>query len=118
MKPSLPRYNFTWNVSDLSKYLAKLENDKLVLKQLTFKLSALLALLTVQRLQSLHLIDIRNIAINDNIVKIRFGDLLKQSKPGQHINEIILDSYVDKNLCVVITLFYLTGRAEWTFTFT
>jgi hypothetical protein len=45
MKPSLSRYNFTWNVSDLLKYLAKLENDKLILKQLTFKLSALLALI-------------------------------------------------------------------------
>jgi hypothetical protein len=61
-------------------------------------------LLTAQRLQSLQLIDIRNTAINDNIVKIRVGDQLKQSKPGQHINEIILDSYVDKNLCVVTCL--------------
>jgi hypothetical protein len=75
MKPSLPRYNFTWNVTDLLKYLGKLNNVTLTLKQATFKLSTLLALLTAQRLQSLHLIDIRNIVFSENIIKIRFGDL-------------------------------------------
>jgi len=104
MKPSLPRYNFTWNITDLLQYVGKLDNETLTLKQATFKLSALLALLTAQRLQSLLLIDIRNIVFSENIVKIRFGDLLKQSKPGKHISELVLDSYVDKNLCVVTCL--------------
>ena len=79
MKPSLSRYNFTWNVTDLLKYLGKLDNETLTLKQATFKLSTLLALLTEQRLQSLYLIDIRNIVFSENIIKIRFGDLLKNN---------------------------------------
>jgi len=29
LKPSLPRYNFTWNASDLLKYLDKLDNHSL-----------------------------------------------------------------------------------------
>lgn len=52
-------------------------------------------------MQSSHLIDIRNIVLSDNNIKIRFGDPLKQSKPGKHLNEIVFDKYNDKNLCVV-----------------
>ena len=61
LKPSLPRYNFTWDVSIFLNYLQTLSNDSLTLKQMTLKLCALLSLLTAQRLQSIHLIDKRNI---------------------------------------------------------
>ena len=55
LKPSLPRYNFTWDVSRFLNYLQTLSNDILTLKQMTLKLCALLSLLTAQRLQSIHL---------------------------------------------------------------
>jgi len=61
LKPSLPRYNFTCDVSIFLNYLQTLSNDSLTLKQMTLKLCALLSLLTAQRLQSIHLIDKRNI---------------------------------------------------------
>jgi hypothetical protein len=52
LKPSLPRYNFTRNVSDLLKYLDKLDNNSLSLKYIAFKCCSLLSLLTAQKLQS------------------------------------------------------------------
>lgn len=77
LKPSLPRYNFTWDVSIFLHYLQTLINDSLTLKQMTLKLCALLSLLTAQRLQSIHLIDKRNILFSNSVVKIRIGDLAK-----------------------------------------
>ena len=50
LKPSLPRYNFTWNVSDLLKYLAKLDNQSLSLKQITLKCVSLLVAARTWRL--------------------------------------------------------------------
>lgn len=104
LKPSLPRYNFTWNVSDLLKYLDKLDNHSLSLKQITLKCVSLLCLLTAQRLQSIHLVDIRNLEFSDDIVKIRIGDILKQSKPGKPLSEIVLNTFLNKNLCIVTCL--------------
>ena len=104
LKPSLPRYNFTWDVSIFLHYLQTLSNDSLTLKQMTLKLCALLSLLTAQRLQSIHLIDKRNILFSKSVVKIRIGDLVKQSKPGKHLSEIVLNSYVNKDLCIVTAI--------------
>ncbi|CAC5417746.1 unnamed protein product [Mytilus coruscus] len=104
LRPSLPRYNFTWNVSDLLNYLDTLENNSLTLKQITLKCVSLLSLLTVQRLQSIHLLDIRNLEFSNDIVKIKIGDILKQTRPGKHLNEIVLNSFVNTNLCIVTCL--------------
>ena len=104
LKPSLPRYNFTWNASDLLKYLDKLDNHSLFLKQITLKGVSLLCLLTAQRLQFIHLVEIRNLEFSDDIVKIRIGDILKQSKPGIQLSEIVLNTFVNKNLCTVTCL--------------
>ncbi|XP_046570164.1 uncharacterized protein LOC124278507 [Haliotis rubra] len=98
LRPSFPRYNVTWNVSVVLQYLkAQSDSD---LKELTTKLAMLLLLLS-GRLQSLHLIDCRNVDIVDNSIRIRFGDLLKQTRPGHHQEEITIPGFSDNRLCVV-----------------
>ena len=59
LRPSLPKYNITWNVSKVLTYLEGISvNDNLVhLKELAMKTVMLLSLLTGQRLQSLQLIE-------------------------------------------------------------
>jgi hypothetical protein len=59
--------------------------------------------------KSLHFIDIRNIEISDNSVQIRIGDLLKYSRRGTNLQELILKSfpeneklYIVKNLSTYI----------------
>ena len=105
-RPALPRYNVTWDVSVMLTYLKSLSPvKKLPLMQLSHKLVALLALLTAQRGQSLHLVDIRNLTITKSHVKIRFGDLVKQSRPGHHLGELVIPGYApDRRLCILKVL--------------
>ena len=65
----------------------------------------LLALLSGQRGQTLHLIDIRNIYLQDHHVEIVLGDLLKSSRPGHHLGELNFSAYtLDQDLCIVQTI--------------
>lgn len=48
----------------------------------------LLALLTGQRVQTLH-----KLKVQDIIVKLHFSELLKTSKPGRHLQETVLFKY-------------------------
>lgn len=100
LRPSLPRYQFTWDVNKVLTYLQQfsLTAD---LKILTMKVVMLLSLLAAQRTQTLHLIDVRQITFTDNGVKIRISALIKQSRPGYHLPELSFEKYPDKSLCVV-----------------
>ena len=102
-RPSLPRYSRIW---DTSSVLAKLKTfrpaNRLNLKMLTLKLVLLLALVTHQRVQTLHLIQLNDIAFLGAQVQITVKDLLKQSRPGKHLEPMLLQEFVDeKDLCVV-----------------
>ncbi|XP_074661124.1 uncharacterized protein LOC141913859 [Tubulanus polymorphus] len=100
LRPALPRNRVIWSVEPVLNFLKGLSPAvSLSLKDLTLKLVLLLALLTGQ---SLYLIDLRNITLTTNKLKIRFGDLLKQSRPRFHQAEITFKAYVpDRRLCIV-----------------
>lgn len=114
LRPALPRYNVTWDVNIVLKYLKSLSPlSSLSLLQLSHKLVMLLALLSGQRGQTLHLIDIRNIHFQENSVKIVIGDTLKTSNAKTHLGEIELMKYdVDKDLCVRHTLSNYLEKTE------
>ena len=62
----------------------------------------LLTLLSAQRIQTVHLLDIRNMSITDSIVKVSIGDKLKQSRAGHHLYELEFPAYSpDQRLCPV-----------------
>lgn len=106
-RPALPKYNVTWDVNIVLKYLISLSPlSSLSLLQLSQKLvNMLLALLSGQRGQAFHLIDIRNLHFQERGVKIVICYLLKTSNAKTHLGEIELTSYeVDKDLCVLNTL--------------
>ncbi|XP_060084159.1 uncharacterized protein LOC132563416 [Ylistrum balloti] len=107
LRPALPRNNVSWDPEQVLTFLKTMDCG--TLKSLTLKLVTMLALLTGQRLQSLHLLDIKNISLTDSSLKLRFGDALKQTRPGFHQREITLQQFEDKQLCVVsICKDYLT----------
>lgn len=103
MKPRFSSCKYTWNVSTVLKFLktwSPIEN--LSLLQLSCKLATLLALLSGQRGQTIHLIDIRNIDFRNGVVVIRFGDLLKSSSDKRHLGEITLEGYtLDSDMCII-----------------
>ena len=101
-KPSLPRYNVTWDVALVLKHLETVNSHSCSLRDLSKKLAMLLALTTGQRVQTLCAVDIRNMEMDMNYVKIRFGDLLKQSRPSFHLNELYIEAFkANYSLCVV-----------------
>ena len=113
-RPALPKTNVVWDPDIILTYLKRLTPcKKLNLPVLTWKLAALLALLTGQRVQSLHLLDIRNISLSKSKVKLRYGDLLKQSRPGFQLEEITIKAYApDRRLCLVVLLTEYLNRIK------
>lgn len=105
LRPSIPRYQFTWDVQKVLSFLGTLYPlCSLGLKELTHKLVMLTALVTGQRCQSIHLMDISNMQRTDKTIRFVITNLVKQSRPGKDQPVLILPKYVDNKLCVVHTL--------------
>ena len=103
MKPSLPKNNVTWDPQLLLNHVKTFSPvATLSLKHLTFKFLALLWLLSGQRGQSILLISLKNFTVGKDHIKIRFGDILKTTRPGFHQKEITIKAYTaDRSLCIV-----------------
>lgn len=115
LRPSKPRTNYTWDPQIVLDYLKNLSPVKDIdYKLLTYKAVTLLWILSGQRGQSVRLIDIRNVEINKNFVKIRYGDMLKTTRPGFQQNEIKLKAYApDRRICITTVLSeYIAQRNE------
>ena len=104
-KPPRPRYSVTWNVDRvLNIFRGWPITSELNIKQLSLKLLGLLALITAQRVQTLHSILVSNIIFTD-VVTIKITAILKTSRPGVPEKPIVLCFYnIDEKLCVAQTL--------------
>ena len=62
----------------------------------------------------LHLIETKDIEFQDNfkVCVIRTNHVLKQTRPGYHLQDIVLHSYNNEKLCVVETLREYLRRTE------
>jgi integrase len=80
-----------------------------VLKEITLKLVMLLALVTGQRAQTLHLLKLSNMTRENNSIIFQFTDPLKTTEPGT--TSLILHSFPDEiRLCPVTLLNYYIDR--------
>ncbi|VDI36333.1 Hypothetical predicted protein [Mytilus galloprovincialis] len=105
-RPMFPRYQQTWDVNVVLEFLITLSPVKLLsLRCLTLKLVMLLALVTGQRIQRLHCVDLDFMKISKDNVIIEINEVLKTSKPGKHLSPICLPAFVDDTrLCIVTVL--------------
>ena len=105
-RPALPRNTSTWDVHIVLDYLKTLSPVRtLSLTKLSKKLLMLLLLLSGQRGQTIHLMDLRNMTLTDSHAKFRIGDLTKTSAPGRHVHELSFKAYApDRRLCVITSL--------------
>ncbi|MES9881023.1 MAG: tyrosine-type recombinase/integrase [Sedimenticola sp.] len=102
-RPSLPKYSHTWDVNLVLNYLTGL-ND-VTLLQLSSKLCILFLLLSAQRCQTLHLIRLEDISFSRESLTIKAAHLLKQSRPGRHVADMVFTSYTKNDkLCLVKTM--------------
>ena len=107
LRPSLPKYTFTWDVRNLLDYYYKCQpsNNELDLKALTIKTATLLTLLLCQRAQTAYSLDLKYIKVEENKIQIAFPSLLKQTRPGKHSKPVTLKSYeIHLKICPVNAL--------------
>lgn len=93
IRPSRPRYQSTWHVNHVLLYLRKLSPVKyLSLKDLTLKLTFLIALTNAARSQSTHLMSVNSVHVID--------ELVKESRPGYMEPTINTKAYPpDRRIC-------------------
>ena len=110
LRPPVPRYEVIWDVNIVLDFLRKLAPIyKLSLKQLTLKLTMLIALVTAQRAQTLKKLKISNLRYEGSSAIFRSSEFLKQTRPGHMGFTLSLRDYPpDRRLCLVHYLkFYL-----------
>ena len=112
LNPPAPKYSFTWNVSKVLNFLCSLVPlSELSLKLLTFKLTALIALSTAARAQTLEALSLDLMRVMDEKVVFLFKDLLKTSKQGKSFS-LELRHYDNENICVMHTLLEYIDRTK------
>ena len=113
IKPVFPKSLFTWDVKVVLNFLESLDNKCLSLRLLSVKLAILLILTTGQRCQTLKSMNITNMEVNSNYVKIRIGEILKQTKPQHHLEEIYIEAFnQNSSICVVKALQYYIQKTK------
>ena len=89
-------------------------NDEIILERLPQELVVLLALVSGHRMQTLSLIEIRNIfQVNDNYLEIKIPDRIKTSGPNKKLPVLRLPFFTQqRSICVVTTLKSYTERTK------
>lgn len=105
-RPSLPRYNSIWDVSQVFDYFRKQPLVQyLSLHELTLRNVMLVALVTAQRCQSLYMLSLNNMIITDKQYCFTISADYKQARKGTDNMKIILPAYpADLRICVFTTL--------------
>lgn len=103
LRPPQARYHDIWDPTVVLQFLKTLAPAKfLSLKDLTLKLVTLMALVSAQRAQTLHLLDVDLMKISKNNVVFTLHSPLKQARPGISNPTIAFKAYApDRRLCVV-----------------
>ncbi|XP_026827649.1 uncharacterized protein LOC113562416 [Ooceraea biroi] len=106
LRPSMPKYDFTWDPSIVLNFLASWgSNEILSLEQLSLKLATLMALVTGHRFQTLTLIDVRNVEKRDEIFEIKIPERIKTSGIGCQQPVLAIPFYTQNVLiCPATTL--------------
>ncbi|XP_026315626.1 uncharacterized protein LOC113226989 [Hyposmocoma kahamanoa] len=105
-KPCFPKYQCTWDTNLVLDFISNwYPNEDLPLDQLTKKLVTLLALSTAQRVQTLSIINICNIAFNESNVIIIIDNLIKTSAPGKQMPRLSIPFFPNRpEICPAKTL--------------
>ena len=100
LRPPKPKYCYTWDVNLVLGHIKKSLNDNscLSLKNLTIKCIFLTALISGQRAQSIHKMDLSLMHKSDNCIEFFFNERLKTDKSSR--TSIEINKYKDGELCV------------------
>ena len=106
LRPSRPKYDTTWDLKTVLDYVSHwVTNEDITLKKLSFKLVTLLALITGQRMQTLGLINIKNMRRTKDGFEIEIPDRVKTSRINKPQPTLIVPNYrKNLKLCVASAL--------------
>lgn len=114
LKPALPRYKFTWDVTIVLKLLSTwYPLETLNLKFLTLKVTALIALACAPRAQTIMSLDLNYMKVHNSYCVFYFPNLLKTSVVGKENNFCVkFEHFRKESLCVYHTLLYYIKVTE------
>lgn len=115
IRPTLPRYSSVWDVNVVLKYLKTVAPaSSLSLKELSYKVTMLLLLLlSSQRLQTMKLLDIRNLSSTGSSFSFLITEKVKQTRPGTYMQRFTFKAYSpDRRLCIYIYLKEYLSKTE------
>ena len=109
----LPRHSGTWDVEVVLKFLDNFEPiEEVTFKELTLKAVALVALASGSRCQTIHLMDLDFMTMNDDSIQFWFDVPLKTSKPGHKSHTLEFQRFTTSTRCVLSTLREYIRRTE------
>lgn len=106
LRPARPRYDRIYELDPVLQFIERLYPlAGLSLREITLRLSLLLAIVTAHRKQTLSLIKLENISETSRGYEIRIPERIKTSRPGTCQPLLLLPRFVDMpKLCVASTL--------------
>ena len=113
-RPALPRYHCIWDVNVvLDMFRMQPLVEFLSLYDLTLRTVTLLALVSAQRCQTLHMLDLDYIVASDDSYSFTVHGDFKQSRLGHNVLHVNLPAYAqDCRLCIVHTLSVYIERTK------
>ena len=86
---------------------------RLSLKELSYKVTMLLLLLSGQRLQTMKLLNIHEFSYTTSSFSFQISSKVKQTRPGTHLPRLTIKAYApDRRLCVYTYLKEYLARTE------
>uniref|UniRef100_A0A1Y1N2Y1 Tyr recombinase domain-containing protein n=1 Tax=Photinus pyralis TaxID=7054 RepID=A0A1Y1N2Y1_PHOPY len=113
LRPTKPKYDNIWDPAVVLDYLRGLKNSEISIDTLTHKLTALLALATGQRLQTLTLIEISNIYRDTKGLTITIPSRIKTSGRNR-LQPVLRLPFLDLDpeICVARTVLLYINKTE------
>lgn len=113
IKPTKSRYNEIWDVNVVFDYIRNMENNELLsLKKLTLKTVTLMALISSQRIQSIHNICLSNMCVDESKYVFYLGKI-KQSRPNCKSFYMTLEKFPsEEKLCIFHSLTEYLKRTD------
>ena len=101
-RPTFPKYTEIWDVNVVLSYLKTLSPvAKLSLKDLTYKVTMMLMLLSGQRTQTIQLLDLKDMTMSKSQFTFKVSSKVKHTKPGRHLQDLKFKAYApDRRLCI------------------
>ena len=113
-RPTVSRYTETWHVGTVLRHLKAIPTTKDVpLKDLTFKTVMLMSLVSAQRGQTIHILNLENMISTESQITFVMSKPIEQTKAGVKSVHVKFTSYpADSTLCVVTTLKEYIARTK------